>query len=375
MRKGDVIKGYRVLVDPTNASGGQCRWSFAERDGRQYFIKEFLTPKYPTADSPGSAVTKEKKLEECKRFEDHHRQLMEALADLTARGGGGNLITAIDLFLWNTTYFKITEKVDVATVSLNDIARRPLRDRLLLLLTVSHSVEMLHRKRIVHGDLKPSNILVKVTPKRELTAKLIDFDNAFIALQPPEDPEEVVGDFSYYSPELFRYISGRGERTDVDTASDIFALGLIFTEYLTGCHPAEEHEEGYACVVADKGTQLRVRGGDIPEPLRTLVEKMLDARGSERPTINEVFSIVKAMRSKEPVAVTTKAPAIDRMEERDLGSRDRAAAADTSVGTLRGVEKFRSTSRMEKPEEDAEKRESCKPGVLRGLEKFKPRDA
>lgn len=45
-------------------------------------------------------------------------------------------------------------------------------------------------------------------------------------------------------------------------------------------------------MVADKGTQLRVRGGDIPEPLRTLVEKMLDARGSERPTINEVFSIV-----------------------------------------------------------------------------------
>jgi eukaryotic-like serine/threonine-protein kinase len=375
MRKGEVIKGYRVLVEPTNASGGQCRWSFAERDGRQFFIKEFLTPKFPTPDSPGSAATKEKKRAACQRFEEHHRQLMQALSDLTARGGGGNLITAIDLFLWNTTYFKITEKVDVASVGLRAISRRSLRERLLLLLTVSHSVEMLHRKGIVHGDLKPTNILVKVTPKRELTAKLIDFDNAFVAGKPPEDREEVVGDFAYYSPELYRYVVGRGRAAELGIASDVFALGLIFSQYLTGKLPGIGAAYSYACVAGDEGQRLHLDSARLPTRLSDLLKSMLEPDPTARPTVAEIFRTVKELRTKEPTTADTPfVPA-----HADDGTSELGAPEPTvPKSRLRGLEKFSKAAPEDEPAPADDRARTDGPstaGVLRGLEKFKKSDA
>ncbi|NJK84070.1 MAG: serine/threonine protein kinase, partial [Saprospiraceae bacterium] len=48
MLQGDIIKGYRIVKDFSTAGGGLSKWSFAEREGKEYFIKEFLSPKYPT---------------------------------------------------------------------------------------------------------------------------------------------------------------------------------------------------------------------------------------------------------------------------------------------------------------------------------------
>src|SRR4029450_8555262 len=84
--------------------------------------------------------------------------------------------------------------------------------------------------------IKPSNVLVKRT-ELGYTTKLIDFDSAYLTGEPPP-PGEIVGTMNYYSPELVGYIQETGPTAvELTQKADIFALGLIYAEYLTGAPP------------------------------------------------------------------------------------------------------------------------------------------
>ena len=163
--------------------------------------------------------------------------------------------------------------------------------------SVAHSLKILHDLRIVHGDLKPSNILVKRT-ELGYTSKLIDFDSSYIAGNPPP-PEEIVGTINYYSPELLGYIQEAGVRpSELGVASDIFALGLIYTEFLTGAPPpfdtATYHEPA---VAVRHGETLRIPRAGIDPELADLVDRMLSADPAQRPTIAQVHATLMGLRS------------------------------------------------------------------------------
>src|SRR3989440_5659037 len=93
-RAGDVLNGYRLLEDFRVVGAGLSEWSFAERGGRIFFIKRFLSPTYPEANAPGSERIKAKKRARCAAFEAHHRGIQAAMAPLTTYGG--NLIATLD---------------------------------------------------------------------------------------------------------------------------------------------------------------------------------------------------------------------------------------------------------------------------------------
>jgi serine/threonine protein kinase len=302
MKAGDVINGYRILEDFKVVGAGLSKWTFAERGGRQYFIKEFLSPTYPDDDAPGSEKIKAKKRARCAAFEAHHRGVQHALAPLSAYGG--NLIVTLDFFRWGAKYYKVTEKVDAEGLSSADIAALGLRVQLVLMKTVAHSLKILHDLKIVHGDLKPSNVLIKRT-ELGYTTKLIDFDNAYIAGRPPP-PEEIVGTINYYSPELLGYIQEAGvPASELGVSSDIFALGLIYTEYLTGAPPpfdvARYHEPAAAVRSRER---LRIPRAEIPTQLADLIDAMLAPEPVQRPTIGYVHATLMAMRpvTQEEVA-------------------------------------------------------------------------
>jgi eukaryotic-like serine/threonine-protein kinase len=294
VKAGDVINGYRILEDFKVVGAGLSKWTFAERGGRQYFIKEFLSPTYADDDAPGSEKTKAKKRARCAAFEAHHRAVQRALAPLSAYGG--NLIVTLDFFRWGAKYYKVTEKVDTAGLSSTDVAVLDFRTQLVLMKTAAHSLKILHDLRIVHGDLKPSNILIKRT-ELGYTTKLIDFDSAYIAGSPPP-PEEIVGTINYYSPELLGYVQQAGVTpAELGVASDVFALGLIYTEYLTGAPPpfdtAKYHEPA---VAVRSGDTLRIPRLGSPSELADLVDQMLSADPAHRPTIGEVHAALMAIR-------------------------------------------------------------------------------
>jgi eukaryotic-like serine/threonine-protein kinase len=299
VKAGDVINGYRIMEDFRVVGAGLSKWTFAAKGGREYFIKEFLSPTFPDEHAPGSAQTKMRKRQRCAAFERHHRRVQAALAEVS--GLGGNLIVTLDFFRWKAKYYKVTEKVEVAGLEPADVAALAFPDQLVLLKTVAHSLRILHDRGIVHGDLKPSNVLIKRT-ELGYTTKLIDFDNAYLAGEPPP-PEEIVGTMSYYSPELVGYIQETGTAAaELTQKADIFALGLIYAEYLTGAPPAFDPAHQYAGVAARAGEVLRLPPASLPTPVVELVDRMLLADPTVRPTIAETHTTLMAIR---PAAATT----------------------------------------------------------------------
>ena len=294
MRAGDVINGYTILEDFRVVGAGLSKWTFAANHGRQYFIKEFLSPTYPDEHAPGSAQTKMRKRQRCAAFERHHRRIQQALTEVS--GLGGNLIVTLAFFRWGAKYYKVTEKVDVAGLEPGDVTTLPSQDQLVLLKTVAHSLRILHDRGIVHGDLKPSNVLIKRT-ELGYTTKLIDFDNAYLAGEPPP-PDEIVGTMNYYSPELVGYIQETGTSAgELTQKADIFALGLIYAEYLTGGPPPfDAGRYQYAGVATRGGEILRLPPGSLPVPVVELVDRMLLADPAARPTIAETHAALMGIR-------------------------------------------------------------------------------
>src|SRR5205814_2326935 len=120
----------------------------------------------------------------------------------------------------------------------------------------------------------------------------------FFAHRPPPS-EEMVGDPVYYSPEMVRYINGSGTGSEVGVESDIFALGLLFSEYLTGRQPRWDRKRyRYACLAVCNGQPLDVEGLGLPREVTMLLGRMLDATASKRPSADRVHQVVKYLRTQ-----------------------------------------------------------------------------
>lgn len=296
MLKGEIINGYTILQDFVVA-GGMSKISFAKKGGKEYFIKEFLYPKYPEAGSPGSEKIKEQKRKACEEFQRHHKTLNEKIA--TKVSLGGNLVCAVDFFRSGTCYYKVTEKIDTTSVTCKEISELLLDNIVLIAKCVCHSLRILHSLNIVHGDLKPDNILIKSTSKA-YSAKLIDFDDSYFSEFPP-NKENLVGTPEYYSPEQAAYITDEDGIINKDTLtlkSDIFTLGIILCEYFTGEKPLFDKKYGNTWSAVNDGATLNF-AKYIPENIVTMLGTMLQKNPKDRPTIDEVFNNLKLIKSDD----------------------------------------------------------------------------
>ncbi|HSE43103.1 MAG TPA: protein kinase, partial [Acidobacteriota bacterium] len=166
--------------------------------------------------------------------------------------------------------------------SLADIIRKrgklSLDEALLFIEQIVEALEAAWEKQVIHRDIKPSNILID----RRFRVRVADFGLAK-AIQPLVDSAltvtgQVLGSPAYVAPEQ---LLGKS----VDFRSDIYSLGILFYEMLTGERPFQGPTpvEVIAKQLNESIPSVRLKSSDIPESIDSLIRSMTIKNPSERP--------------------------------------------------------------------------------------------
>jgi predicted ATPase/signal transduction histidine kinase/tRNA A-37 threonylcarbamoyl transferase component Bud32 len=174
----------------------------------------------------------------------------------------------------------VTENLEARP--LNEVLRTealPLRTALQIADSITDAIESIHRRDIIHKDIKPHNILVHM---ETCCVKLIDFGIATRLsqeMQRASSPELLEGTLAYMSPEQ----TGRMNRT-LDHRTDLYSLGVTLYEMLTGALPfqATDPLELVHSHIARQPTPPQKLSASIPEAVSSIVMKLLAKAAEDR---------------------------------------------------------------------------------------------
>lgn len=224
--------------------------------------------------------------------------------------------------------------------ALVDAGRLPAPRAVQLVAQVCEALEEAHAAGLVHRDLKPENLIVTRTPRGE-EIRVLDFGIAKAVSSTREatsgltGPGTTVGTLMYMSPE-------QADGARLDGRSDLYALGVILYELLSGARPIEADPGSEDSVrsfltrlLLRPPTPLLERAPDVPPALAAVVMRCLAKEPGARPASARALrdELLKVQPLPTPAEPTTPRPAPD-----DEGAASDSIGAAKTVGGIAAAE-------------------------------------
>lgn len=202
---------------------------------------------------------------------------------LTRKVAHGNIARTFDAGISNGRFFFSMEYLEGTVIS--DMLKGgaiPYYEACRILQQICEGLDAIHKEGIVHRDLKPGNLILMPNG----TVKITDFGIARPGNSDLTRSSEVLGSAPYMAPELWT-------GTEVGTPSDIYALGALFYEMLTGVMPldgdtAAELMFKHLEVLPPRPSSLEVT---VPPWLDQIVLDLLAKRAGDRPKTGQEISL------------------------------------------------------------------------------------
>ena len=291
------IEGYAIIREIGRGGMGAVYLARQESTKREVALKVLL-------EGPFASTTAKR------RFERE--------VELAAQLDHPNIVTILDSGIASGRYYCAMRNIVGRRLDRYIAGHQLSPDQILtLFLKICRAVNHAHQKGVIHRDLKPSNILVDDNGEPYILdfglakpaegSTLSDVEQTALSM-----PGQVMGTLPYMSPE-----QTTGRQQDVDVRSDVYSLGVILYQLLTGRFP-------YQVV------------GKLAEVLRNIVEVAPERPSTIRRNINnEIETIVLTALAKEPVRRYQTADAFGGDIQRYLGGEPIEAKRDSGWYVLR----------------------------------------
>lgn len=240
--------------------------------------------------------------------DEEFRARFQTEAQAVAMLSHPNIVSVYDVSHSDTVEYIVMELIEGVTLMQYMLKKKVLNwnEALHFSQQIARALEHAHSKGIVHRDIKPQNIMLL----RDGTIKVADFGIAALESAQEQRSAQTIGSVHYIAPE-----QARGEQPD--TRSDIYSLGVVMYEMLTGRMPydGDTAEQIALQHIAGVATDPQEINPDIPDELARITLKAMNADINARyQTAGELLDDLDAFRKQQLSAASTDQDSFENAE-------------------------------------------------------------
>jgi serine/threonine protein kinase len=186
------------------------------------------------------------------------------------------IVSVHDVGKTQNQWFIVSELIESGSLATQIKTNRPSHDESVrLVIQIAEALHYAHRQGFIHRDIKPQNILIEENGN----PKIADFGIALSETQPVAQRSLTAGTMAYMSPE-----QGKNQTEIIDARTDIYSLGVVMYELLTGRLPfmAEDKMELFANILSHAPRTPRTIDKTIPVEIERLCLKAIAKNPAER---------------------------------------------------------------------------------------------